>query len=334
MMNNKAVSLWMAIMAIFIFIMIGVGGYTRLSDSGLSMVKWHPVTGWLPPLSEEKWELEFLDYQKTPEYIKVNRHLDLQQFKSIYYVEYFHRLLGRILGLIFFLPFLIFVITGHIKGSRITLYLGIGLLGGAQGLMGWFMVKSGLVDDPNVSAYRLCAHLFLGGLLYWICLVRFAKEGWGREFPTHRFFLVTLVLLALQICSGAFVSGTEAGHAFPALWHGQGSGAWAAELGWRNIFENLLLIIFHHLVLAVLVFVSCTIWAKKLKAHSKLAFHSITMGLGIQVLLGLVTLYFYSPHRPVLLSLLHQLGGFLLLGIVTLVTLFYFPQGAPKSGDK
>ena len=321
-MEQQRISNWMAVMAIFIFIMIGVGGYTRLSESGLSIVSWKPVTGWIPPLSESQWQDEFLAYQKTPEYLKVNHQMDLASFKSIFVVEYFHRLLGRLLGLVFFIPYLYFIFKKVITGRKIWLYLGLGLLGGAQGLMGWLMVKSGLVDDPNVSAYRLCAHLMLGALLFWICGIRFAKERWNSPWPKFKLYYLAMLVVALQIASGAFVSGKEAGHAFPALWYGMGSGMWASSLGFRNFFENVITIIFHHISLATVVFTTLFVYAKSIKVNHPKGFHLVTVVLGVQVLLGISALYFYNPQRPLVLCLMHQMVAFVLLGVVTLVPLW------------
>jgi heme a synthase len=285
------------------------------------MVRWKPVTGWLPPMSEAQWEEEFSAYQQTPEYQKVNSHMDIHAYKSIFVAEYIHRLLGRLLGLIFFIPFLFFALSKKLRGKKLLLYLGIGCLGGAQGLMGWVMVKSGLVDRPDVSAYRLCAHLFLGGLLYWICLVRFARENWNGVWPTSKLYWATLLAIALQICSGAFVSGTEAGHVFSILWHGGGAGTWDDSLGILNLFENVLTIMLHHSVLALLATTLCVVYALSIKAQSSKFFHSITVMLGLQILLGVMTLYFYNPQRPIALALAHQMGAFVLLAIVTLTPL-------------
>lgn len=309
-------------MAVAILIMIGVGGYTRLSRSGLSMVEWKPVTGWLPPLNHEKWQESFDKYRQSPEYQKVNRGMSLDAYKDIYLVEYGHRLLGRILGLIFFVPFVIFSLLGKLRGKAFWGYLLLGILGGLQGLIGWLMVKSGLVDRPEVSAYRLCAHLAMGGFLYWLCLERFARERWPRQVPTGVLANLCLCVTALQICSGAFVSGTQAGHVFPSLWSSLQmfslSIFWDDSLALLNLFENIATILTHHLVLGTGLTALITIYALKLKQRSPKASSWTFAALGLQIALGLLTLFYYSPERPVILSLLHQLGAFILLSVITL----------------
>lgn len=299
-------------MAILIFMMIAVGGYTRLSGSGLSMVGWRPVTGWLPPLNENQWQKEFNLYQTSPQYKKVNNHYDLEAFKGIFWSEYFHRLFGRVLGLVFFLPWLFFLFTRHLKGKGIWLYLGIGCLGGFQGFLGWYMVKSGLVDRPEVSAYRLATHLGLGGILLGLCWWRALRER-ALTFRPSAIWALCLLLLFLQILSGAFVSGTQAGHAWSTL-IGHPSTLWISELGWRNLFENVVTILGHHLLGAIVVTFFLLSRTREFMAQGerRTAFF-LLHPLILQVALGLITLTFYSPVRPLWFSLAHQMGAFLLL---------------------
>ncbi|MBT3710151.1 MAG: heme A synthase, partial [Gammaproteobacteria bacterium] len=172
--SNSPIIIWLIMVCSMVVLMIVVGGITRLTGSGLSMVDWRPIMGVLPPISEVEWNTVFLAYQQFPEYQQINKNITLEEFKGIFYWEYGHRVLGRLIGLVFFLPFLAFVVMGKVRGS-LAIKLSIGLvLGGLQGLMGWYMVKSGLVDIPRVSHYRLAAHLLLAMLiLCYLCWLIF-----------------------------------------------------------------------------------------------------------------------------------------------------------------
>jgi len=302
----------MLVMTLLIFAMIALGGYTRLSGSGLSMVTWRPVTGWLPPIGEGQWQEEFAKYQTSPQYQKENSHYDLEAFKGIFWAEYFHRLLGRILGLVFFIPWLAFIFSGHLRGSKIWLYLAIGLLGGLQGFIGWYMVQSGLVDRPAVSAYRLALHLFLGGGLMSLCWWRCLRER-GLVHSYSHSWTFCLILLSFQIISGAFVSGTQAGHAWSMLID-HPTTLWNPDLGWKNPFENIVTILGHHLIGATVVTLFLLHQSRDFfKSGDRRAALFLIHPLVFQVLLGLLTLTFYSPIRPLWLSLAHQMGAFLLL---------------------
>ena len=305
-------------MAIFIFIMIGVGGYTRLSQSGLSMVEWKPVTGWLPPLSDMAWENSFAKYKNSPEFIKVNHQMSTEEYKDFFYVEYFHRLLGRILGLLFFIPFIVFTIQKKLSQGQFWLYLGIGTLGGIQGFVGWFMVKSGLINEPSVSAHRLCLHLSLGGLLFWLCLKRFADERWQQHRHQTTFGYLSLGACAIQIMSGAFVSGNHAGHALSTLLLGHIEPLWVSSMGLHNLFDNVVTILLHHLTWGILTTALLITYIIKLRTGFKLQSKFVSHSIGLQVTLGVITLLTYSPERSVLFCLLHQLGAFILVASLTL----------------
>ena len=157
-----------------VFAMVVLGGVTRLTGSGLSMVEWEPIMGVLPPLTDAEWQQSFAQYQKYPEYLLKNRGMDVEGFKSIFWLEYFHRLLGRGIGVLFAVPFLVFMFSGRIDRPLVPKLITMFVLGGLQGLMGWYMVQSGMVDDPHVSQYRLTAHLILAVWIYaymfWVAL--------------------------------------------------------------------------------------------------------------------------------------------------------------------
>ena len=167
---NRAVSRWLLLCAALVALMVAVGGYTRLSGSGLSITEWKPVHGVIPPLSEAQWEEEFAAYRASPQYEKINRGMSLLEFKEIFWPEYLHRLLGRAVGLVFFIPFIYFAWKRAFPARFGVRLLGIFALGGFQGLMGWWMVKSGLVDNPHVSHLRLAAHLALAFALFALLL--------------------------------------------------------------------------------------------------------------------------------------------------------------------
>ena len=159
--HSKPLVVWLVAVAAMIFAMIVLGGVTRLTQSGLSMVDWHPVTGWLPPLEQAEWDKVFTDYRQSPEYKKINAGMSLDDFKSIFWYEYLHRLLGRLIGAVFFVPMVVFMIKGWIDRRLAPKIVVLFIVGGLQGVLGWYMVQSGLVDRPDVSQYRLAAHLGL-----------------------------------------------------------------------------------------------------------------------------------------------------------------------------
>ncbi|MEK7245084.1 MAG: COX15/CtaA family protein, partial [Pseudomonadota bacterium] len=210
---------WLLVVCVLLFLMIAIGGLTRLTESGLSIVEWRPLTGWLPPLGDAAWQELFYKYRTSPEYQTINRGMTLDQFKGIFWLEFIHRLWGRLIGVAFVVPLVVFWWKGWIERplkARLAVAL---LLGGAQGVLGWLMVKSGLVDDPRVSPYRLAAHLGLGvfiyGYLFWIAtgLINLAPEvGPGPGDPAvRRRALVLTGLVFLTALSGALVAGLDAG---------------------------------------------------------------------------------------------------------------------------
>ena len=181
--HSKPVAVWLLSISVLIFSMIVLGGFTRLTESGLSMVNWHPVTGWLPPLDAMTWDQVFADYRQSPEYNKVNAGMNLNEFKSIFWLEYLHRLLGRLVGIAFFLPMVFFAAKGWIRGVLLAKVIGLFILGGLQGVLGWYMVKSGLVDRPDVSQYRLAAHLGLALVI--LAAVQWVGLGLLKPIPTN-----------------------------------------------------------------------------------------------------------------------------------------------------
>ena len=213
---DRQVASWLLLCAAVIFGMIVLGGVTRLTGSGLSMVEWRPLMGVIPPLSEEAWLETFEKYKQYPEYQKVNLGMDLSGFKSIFMYEYLHRVLGRLIGVLFFIPLVLFAWKGRVRPGMMPKLWALFLLGGLQGLLGWYMVKSGLVDNPRVSQYRLTAHLGLAVMIYaymlWVALDLLYPRGEGHR--RARLSLVMVALVYLMILSGGLVAGTRAGFAY------------------------------------------------------------------------------------------------------------------------
>lgn len=328
--DERPIAVWLFICCALVFAMVMLGGVTRLTGSGLSMVDWDPIMGVMPPLSAERWESVFERYQASPEYQKINFGMSLEDFKRIFWFEYTHRMLGRFIGLAFLLPFLYFWIRGRFTRAMVPKLVTMFVLGGLQGLLGWYMVKSGLVDKPHVSQYRLTAHLgaalLIYGYMFWVALdlwlgeVRTPRAG-GRAL--RRSATVVAGAIVLTILSGGFVAGTKAGLAyntFPLM-----DGRWIpAAYGlleplWLNAFENIAAIQFNHRLLATLVLVAiAALWwvgrRHALPARVRTGFHLLLGMVVIQVGLGISTLLL---HVPVALGSLHQ-GGALVLFTIAL----------------
>lgn len=326
--GKRAVVTWLLVVWVTIFAMVVIGGVTRLTHSGLSMVEWQPIMGVIPPLDRLEWLETFETYKQYPEYQKINRRMNLQQFKAIFYWEYGHRLLGRLIGVIFFLPFVIFLWQKKFApGLKRKLFVVL-LLGGFQGLMGWYMVMSGLVDVPRVSHYRLAVHLSIAlvllGYIFWIMLDLFPndhQEGVRQQVakPMQLFAIAVLSLISLQIIYGAFMAGLRAGfgyNTFPLM-----NGKWiAAAVGsmdpfWLNFFESSATVQFIHRYLGILVtllVVGLWLWGMKsgLSRSRKLGLHLLAGITGLQFLLGVFTLILVVP---ISLASVHQAVACLLV---------------------
>jgi cytochrome c oxidase assembly protein subunit 15 len=313
-MNSKTI--WLTICIALIYAMVILGGYTRLSHSGLSIVEWKPITGIFPPFNQDSWESEFISYQKTPEYKQINYGMELNEFKQIFLVEYFHRLLGRIIGLAFLIPFLYFILTKRLLRQEIIYFSFVFILIGLQGAIGWFMVKSGLVNQPNVSQYRLALHL----LMACIILILLVWKLFPHPFKPNAYSIFSLSLLLLQIISGAFVAGLKAGliyNTFP-LMDGKiiPDGLFIINPWYKNIFENVTLVQFIHRVLGAINLANILAYSYKiLKISRKKYFAKLLAALIIaQFAIGILTLIL---QVPLLLGLLHQAIAIMLLIILT-----------------
>lgn len=329
---ERPIALWLFGLALMVFAMVVLGGVTRLTDSGLSMVEWRPVTGWLPPFSEVEWLRIFEKYQAFPEFHKVNADMTVGEFKGIFWLEFLHRLWGRLIGVAFFVPFVFFLIKGRIRGRRMVVLGLIFILGGLQGGMGWYMVKSGLVDRPDVSQYRLAAHLILALVIYG-SLIWCGLEAWfgrktvkGADSGLFAYSRWVLILIFVTAFSGALVAGLDAGlsyNTFP-LMDGEliPEGLFSSQPAYLNLFENRLTVQFDHRLLAVITFfLVIRFWYVTHKAVSPAAVRRSVQGLAVmacvQVGLGISTLLLAVPT---LLGALHQAGALVLLGFAIFAT--------------
>lgn len=320
--HDRQIAYWLFFCAAVIFGMILLGGITRLTSSGLSMVDWKPIMGVIPPMTQADWQEMFLKYQQFPEYQKINVGMSLEDFKPIFMYEYLHRVLGRLIGVIFIVPFLFFYFSRRIK-TGLTPKLVIMLIGGGcQGLLGWYMVKSGLVDNPHVSQYRLTAHLGAAVLIYgFILWTAFGLVLTARAQPVElqRFSIGLSALIYLMILSGGLVAGTHAGNAY-STWPLMGdsfvpAGLYAMTPAWLSAFEDITTIQFNHRMFAYLIVALVVAFAIRafrfgVVGRLKVGIFCLIGLLGMQVTLGISTLIFYVPI-PVAAA--HQVGAVALL---------------------
>ena len=313
---NRAMATWLLACCALVVAMIVVGGITRLTHSGLSIVEWQPLLGAIPPLSEADWNVLFEKYKLTPEYRKVNAGMPLEGFKSIFWWEYIHRLLGRGIGMAFLLPYLWFLARRAVHGALAWKLAGIFVLGGLQGAMGWYMVKSGLVDDPRVSHFRLTAHLGLAFLILaamlWVAMDLLAPRAAAPD-PALRGRRVlawhVVGFVALMVLTGGLVAGLRAGHAYNTfpLMNGHVVPPEILQLDplWKNFFWNIATVQFDHRLFAwVLAFAVPVLWWKcRGVPQARLAAGVLLGLLALQVTLGISTLLLYVP---VALGVAHQ----------------------------
>ena len=312
--NTKIVAYWLYMMAILVGMMVIIGGITRLTGSGLSMAEWRPLIGTLPPLNNAEWMRVFELYKSTPEYQQLNFGMQMGAFKQIFFWEYFHRLWGRLLGLVYVLPLIYFFVQGRIPaGYRLPL-IGLALAGGFQGVVGWWMVVSGLADEPTVSQYRLATHLSIA-LGIFTCLMWLAQSlSAGKSKFKFGVPAFVFALIFVTIIAGAFVAGMDAGllyNHYPLM----GDGFVPAEYGEKGLsdpFENPASAQFHHRWIALIATVGVIyLWRCALSAGVAVrrAYLMIVIVFG-QFALGILTLI---NAAPVHLGAMHQTGALLLL---------------------
>ena len=324
--GDRTVARWLLLLCAMVFAMVILGGFTRLTGSGLSMVDWRPIMGVLPPMSDADWQRVFEMYQQTPEFQKVNTDFGVDEFKGIFWLEYLHRLLGRAIGIVFLLPFIFFVAKGYIRQNDWPKYLLMFVLGGAQGLLGWYMVRSGLVDVPHVSQYRLTAHLVAAFAIYaymfWVAMsLLFPRAYIGGKHDWYGRTLALFLLITVTIVSGGFVAGLKAGkiyNTFPMMGdHWIPPGLMALEPFWRNFFDNMTTVQFDHRLLAITTFVLVVLYwfgarRSEMPARAKPAVNALLHTAVLQVVLGIATLLMAVP---VVLGAAHQAVAMLLFTV-------------------
>ena len=326
----RAVAWWLVVVAAMVFVMVVIGGMTRLTESGLSITEWQPILGALPPLSDADWQTLFAKYKQSPQFQKVFPDLTLAGFKGIFWLEYIHRLWGRIIGVAFLVPFLWFWIRGRIPKGYGPALVGLFVLGGLQGAVGWLMVASGLVDRPAVSHYRLAIHLALAIVIYvallWTALgllqrrgglaLARGNRGWARAAYT---------LVGVTILAGALVAGLRAGliyNTFPLMGGAVvPSDYWQAELGWLNAFENRAAVQFHHRVLATATLLAVLYLRWRVRSEEPGVRRAAALIVGavlLQYALGIGAILSFGQAPPqmaaaVAIGTLHQAGAMVLV---------------------
>jgi len=319
---RRAVAAWLLACCALVFAMVVVGGITRLTHSGLSIVEWQPIVGTVPPLNDAQWQEAFAKYQQTPEFKLRNHAMDLEGFKGIFWWEYAHRLLGRVIGLAFIIPFAYFLWRRAITGSLAWKLAGVFLLGGLQGALGWYMVQSGLVDDPRVSSVRLAAHLGVAFLIYammfWMALGLLNPVRVPASDSARRRAGMLVAIVFVMVLSGALVAAIRAGFAyntFPLM-----NGQWipaeimSVDPWWRNFLDNMATVQFVHRVLAVLVLLATIIvWARVQREppnrRARGWSHALMLAAIAQAGVGITTLL---AQVPLPLAALHQAGAVIL----------------------
>lgn len=323
--DNKTVIYWLLAGCILIFVMVIVGGITRLTHSGLSISNYKLISGVIPPMNEIEWNEAFDLYKQYPEYKKLNYGMSLEEFKDIYFWEWIHRVIGRFIGLVFIIPFIYFLIRKQLSKSTIKKSIILLFMGGFQGFLGWYMVKSGLVDRPDVSHYRLAAHLTTAFLTFaytfWVALDLMFPNKKEINSKFRNFIRLGLVVLIIQIIYGAFVAGLDAGW-IHNHWPFMNEGKLIHETVYTeqnptylNFIEGKSGVQFVHRTLAyVVVIFILAIWYKAtrngISKWQTKGVNSLLIVVGIQFLLGVLTLLLAVP---VWLGVLHQVVAFILL---------------------
>ena len=327
--DNKKVIYWLFTGCALIFIMVVVGGITRLTHSGLSIPDYKLISGTIPPINDQQWQEAFELYKQYPEYQKLNININLIEFKGIFFWEWLHRVIGRAIGLVFIIPFLYFLITRQLNKSTIKKTIILLILGGFQGFLGWYMVKSGLVDRPDVSHYRLAAHLTTAFATFaftlWVALdlIFPIKQAINKAY--RNLIRISLIILFIQIIYGAFVAGLDAGF-IHNYWPMMSEGKFMHETVliektpvYKNFIEGRSGVQFVHRILAFIVVISVVIIYLKGKkiavsSHQLNGLNSLLLLVGLQSLLGVLTILL---QVPLWLGIAHQIGAFLLLSSMT-----------------
>lgn len=331
MKTNKSVVYWLLSGCILLFIMVTVGGITRLTNSGLSMTDWHLVTDTFPPLTDEKWQTAFDEYKKFPEYQKINIHNDFQlsDYKFIYFWEWFHRFIGRIIGMVFIIPFVYFLIKKKLDSQTIKKCIILLGMGAFQGFLGWFMVKSGLIDNPDVSHFRLSLHLTFAFITFaytlWVALDLIYPERNKAILPLQKYARIALVFLLIQIIYGGFVAGLNAGlvhNHWPLMSDGQffhdsillEKDSWLLRLTEGKSGVQFVHRTMAYVVVGLMLFLYFKSKKFTLSSQQKNGLNALVVIVFLQFILGIFTLLFAVPMW---LGLTHQIMAFILLATMT-----------------
>lgn len=327
-----AIRMWLMVLFALVVVMITVGGLTRLTDSGLSITEWAPISGSVPPMSTEAWEAEFEAYRQIPEYIEQNAGMSMAEFKVIYWWEWGHRQLGRFIGLVWAIGFFYFLLRGQIPTGWTGRLVGLGALGGFQGAIGWWMVSSGLEAGMlDVASYRLAVHLGLAfvilGLIAWYVFMLGRREAdlmQARRVGDARLVRLSSVLIGfafVQILLGALVAGIDAGRAFPT-WPLIGSGffppdAFQLSPVWRNFFEDAGLVQFMHRMSGYVLFgFAAFVWLqgrRSANGNTRFGFNLVIALMAVQMLIGIVTVLYSAPVH---IAIVHQFTAVVLWVII------------------
>ena len=327
--DNKSVIYWLLTGCLLIFVMVIVGGITRLTHSGLSISNYKLISGTLPPMNEVQWKEAFDLYKQYPEYQKLNTHFTLDDFKDIYFWEWLHRLIGRLIGVVFVIPFFYFLVKKQLSKPTTKKAIVLLGLGAFQGFLGWYMVKSGLIDNPDVSHYRLAAHLITAfvtfSYTFWVALDLLFPEQKSVDKHFRNLVRWGLAILLMQIIYGAFVAGLDAGF-IHNHWPMMNEGKFMHETVYteqspiyKNFIEGKSGVQFVHRILAyvVVIFVFLIVYkGKKRKSttYQTKALNTLLLMVGLQFVLGVLTLL---NQVPVWLGVAHQIGAFMLLAAMT-----------------
>lgn len=315
--QKRDIALWLFIVAGAVAMMVVVGGLTRLTDSGLSITQWQPIAGIVPPLSQAAWAEAFLLYQQIPEYQLINRGMSLAEFKYIYWWEWAHRALGRVVGVIFLVPFLVFLWRRRLSWGETPALLVLFVLGAGQGVLGWYMVQSGLVDRVDVSHYRLAAHLGLALVIFVFSLWLGLRYWYGKGGGTYQGLATLIVVLVLgQSVLGALVAGLDAGKVyndFPLM-----AGAWIPEGLFSPlsgaVLDDPLSVQFIHRITAYALFLLVIWHSWTIRNSLDLTAKALLTAIFAQILLGIATLIYIAPLA---LAAAHQIGGVVVLALAT-----------------
>ena len=328
---HKSIMVWLISLSLMVFFIIIIGGLTRLTDSGLSMVDWQPILGIIPPLNSDQWANVFNSYKLSPEFLYVNKNMTLDEFKYIFWWEWFHRFFARLIGVVFIIPFTYFFYKKYLNTffyKRFTLIFTLGLF---QSLVGWWMVKSGLVNDPYVSPYRLTFHLtnaiIIYCFLFWTCVEYYhLKRMRFLYFKINQsWILVSIIFVFITIVSGGFMAGSNAGQSFNTfpLMNGEiiPDDIYLEELGIFNLFENTVTINFNHRWIATLTFIytfslfTYLIFNKFIRLSNQIIFLVLII-LSLQFILGILTLL---SNVQIQYGSLHQTNSVVLLSTLLFV---------------